>query len=401
MPPARPSRMPRRAHRRRLVALVAVGALASIAATCQAAKPPAPPPPPPPPSVYCHNTTPTSAAQYQAAFDGLRAANTAGWVANDGGLPVNLGNGRVLWMFGDTLIGAPPSGPVNLLGIANNGFVVQQGNCFTPMTEPIPDPGPERWIWPTGAVVEGNVLRVFGLHMRRTQAAPPFNFALVSLDVTTFSLPGLDRLGPRQSLPFPTTPSYGETVVVQGEYVYAYGQKRDENPIPDSFPIPTHYVARAKIGSVLTGPWEFWEGPPPSGDVWVPNQPVAAMPMVFDNPDDGNPVPTPLEGPLAGFAVGHNGGYVGSSFMIDVFSNDGVWSWDSTAPQGPWTRRPTPAVDVSHQNLHPDRHFAYGGRVVFNVPGSSPIGLWSTNHKSFNAVLANPNLYKVWFAPPG
>lgn len=82
---------------------MAVGALASIAATCQAAKPPAPPPPPPPPSVYCHPTTPTNAQQYQAAFDGLRAANTAGWVANDGGLPVKLPDGRVLWMFGDTI----------------------------------------------------------------------------------------------------------------------------------------------------------------------------------------------------------------------------------------------------------------------------------------------------------
>src|SRR4051794_38738302 len=55
--------------------------------------------PPDPPSVYCHDSTPSNAAGYQAAFNGLRAANTAGWIANDGGLPVALADGRVIWLF--------------------------------------------------------------------------------------------------------------------------------------------------------------------------------------------------------------------------------------------------------------------------------------------------------------
>src|SRR5262245_52401402 len=62
-----------------------------------------------PSSEYCHSRVPSSAADYQAAFDGMRAANTGGWIANDGGLPVPLADGRLIWLFGDTLIGSAPN----------------------------------------------------------------------------------------------------------------------------------------------------------------------------------------------------------------------------------------------------------------------------------------------------
>ena len=390
MPPAPPSRMPRRAHRRRLVALVAVGALASIAATCQAAKPPAPPPPPPPPSVYCHNTTPTSAAQYQAAFDGLRATNTAGWVANDGGLPVKLPDGRVLWMFGDTIIGAPPNGPVNVLGIANNGFVVQNGNCFTPMTEPIPDPPGGHWVWPTGAVVDGNRLRVLGFHMRKNpQFPPPFDFELVSIDVTTFSLPGLVRQSGPTDLPLPSDPTYGESLLVTDEFVYAYGHKQIDDKAE-------HYVARTPVNPVLDlNVWEFW-----SDGSWVLNDPGATRPMLFER--DGDATPTELEGPLAAFGVARNGArYLGSAFRVEAFFGDKfVETWDAAAPQGPWMLVNPPAADItSTQGALGPGQIAYGARLVLDLP-NGPLALWSTHNLSFDAVKQNPKLYKVWFAPP-
>ena len=394
--------METRRARHRLAALVAVGALASIAATCQAAKPPAPPPPPP--SVYCAPSPPDTADEYQAAFNGLRAANTAGWVASDGGLPVPLTDGRVVWLFGDTIIGAPANGPVNILEIRNNGFVVQNQNknCFTPTTtEPIPDPGTNQWIWPTGAVQpNASTLLVFGLHMRRG-GAPPFEFELQSIDVARFSLSNLNAPVSVTDLPLPHSPTYGETLLVDGNFVYAYGQTREATGIPNTFPVPKHYVARAQLGSVVDGPWRFWSGIPGLEDEgWVTN-PGLAAPMLFERPDDAIPGPSPVEGPLAGFAVGQNGSYVGSSFMIDAFSNDMIWTWDSAEPQGPWTRGVAPAIDIrdTHGPITLPERFAYGGRVVFNVQGS-PLGLWSTNHESLDAIRQNPAFYKVWFATP-
>ena len=337
--------------------------------------------------VYCHNSTPSNAAGYQAAFDGLRTANTAGWIANDGGIPVTLADGRTIWLFGDTLTGSPPT----IGDFANNGFVVQEGPCFRPVTEPIPDPAPDQFVWPTGAVQEGNTLLVVGFHMRRG-GVPPFDFELVNIAVALFSLPAL-TLQSVTDLPLPISPSYGENLLVEGQHVYVYGQTRE--PVPNNFPTPRHYVARAPLGGVLdASAWRFWQNVPAGQDPWSSNVAQDADPMLFDNSETG--------GPLAGFSVGFNGSYVGSAFPIDVFETDSIRTWSGAGPGGPWTRRPVPAVtgvNTWYGQLAFPTRFAYGGRIIFNVAGS-PIAQWSTNHESMSAILADGNYYKVWFATP-
>ncbi|MGH9031379.1 MAG: hypothetical protein ACRDY4_11205 [Acidimicrobiia bacterium] len=403
MSPDSISTMPRRA-RRRLIAVVAVGALASLAATCQAAKPPAPPPPSPPPSQYCHDTTPANAQQYQQAFDGLRATNTAHWVASDGGLPVPLQDGRVLWMFGDTILGSPPNGPLKSHILFNNGFVVQQENCFTPINEPIKDPGPNEWVWPTGAVQpNSNTLLVFGLHMQRG-GTPPFDFQLVSVDVARFSLSNLNAPVSVTPLPLPSSPSYGETLMFDNGFVYAYGHRLG------SFPFE-HYVARAQVNQLFNAnAWWFWydETPQIPDDEplegWKQADPDAADPMAFENGEPPLPlVPGIDEGPTAAFPVARTpaGGYVGSAFRLDAYGRDFIETWAGDEPQGPWILHDPPVVDITKPPYGPltEEQLAYGGRVVFGIDGA-PIALWSTNHESFDAVLANPNLYKVWFAQP-
>ena len=337
--------------------------------------------------MYCHTSTPSNAVEYQAAFDGLRSANTAGWIASDGGLPVDLADGRVIWLFGDTLIGSPPT----LRDFANNAFIVQTGACFRPMIEPIPDPAPGEFVWPRGAVEQGNRLLVVGTHMRKG-GTPPFDFELVNMEVAVFSLPGL-TLQSVTDLPLPISPTYGEDLLVQGQYVYAYGETRE--PVANNFPTPRHYVARAPVGDVLdTSAWRYWQNVPAGQDPWASSSAEDAEPMLFDNSE--------TDGPLAGLSVGFNGSYVGSAFPIDVFSTDTIVTWIGAGPGGPWTRRPIPAltgVDTWYGQLGYPTRFAYGGRVVFNIAGS-PIVQWSTNHESLDATLMDPNFYKVWFATP-
>ena len=226
----------------------------------------------------------------------------------------------------------------------------------------------------------------------RKGGTPPFDFQLVNIDVALFSLPGL-TLQSVTDLPLPALPTYGEDLLVEGQYVYAYGTTRQ--PLANNFPTPRHYVARAPLGSVLdASAWRFWQNVPAGQDPWASNAAQDADPMLFDNSATG--------GPLAGFSVGFNGSYVGSAFPIDVFATDTIVTWNGAGPGGPWTRRPIPAitgVNTRYGQLAFPTRFAYGGRVVFNVPGG-PIVQWSTNHESLDAVLADPNFYKVWFATP-
>ncbi|MGQ0805256.1 MAG: hypothetical protein ACT4PI_15510 [Actinomycetota bacterium] len=405
MPPLRSVVFFRRARRSRHAVAVALIAAAIVGAACQGTKAP-PIGPPPPPETYCAPAAPTNANEYYAAFEALRAANAGYFVASDGGIPIPLPAGRILWFFGDTVLGRwTPGSPVNpYLGLANNSFVYQYGNCFKPMIEAIPDlPGGD-WIWPTGAVEQGGVLRVFGQHMR--PAPGPFPFEFVEAVVLTYSLPGLTKQGPTYVLPVPKSPNYGETVFSDGTYVYAYGRIRQPGCCADH-----HFVARAPLGSFLSGGWEFWK----DDDILMAGDPsemwsaIAADrdPMAFES-DDLDMFLSEGEGPLAGFPVTPHGGgaFYGSALHFDLFPGDlEIWhsagSIAANKPAGPWDVDDQLAVNVPDYTAGGSGRYAYGGRVVLSLPGVvSPIALWSVNHESFDAVLNAPDLYKVIFATP-
>jgi hypothetical protein len=60
----------------------------------------------------------------------------------------------------------------------------------------------------------------------------------------------------------------------------------------------------------------------------------------------------------------------------------------------------TPAVEAGTvKGLLVPSQFAYGGRVLFDIQGA-PLAVWSVNHLSFDAILANLEVYKVRFAAP-
>lgn len=375
----------------------------AVAAACQPVKAPtteSSTPPAPPPPEYCAPTAPSNAQQYQSAFDALFAANTAGWVASDGGSPFTLPDGRILWMFGDTLtgrLGAGTNGAASLEKFASNGFIVQQDNCFKPRTEPVPRVG-NQWFWPTDAIVDGaNTLYVFGFRMK--PAPGPFPFDRVHMEVARFALPDLTYLG-RATLPHtgsPPTPTYGENVLVDGDTVYLYGHFKN-------FLAGRHYVARVPLSQLFTSSaWQFWNDddpmtPDPTDD-WLANPPGGADPIVFDDLSD----PPTIDGPGAGLYVAPNpvgGGLLGSAFPVDAFDKRFIETWAAGAPQGPFTLMPEPAFDIrtAHGTLT-DPRTAYGGRVVLDLP-DGPIAQWSIGHPSIDAILANPSLYRVWFRTP-
>jgi hypothetical protein len=385
------------------IAVAAVAAVA-VAASCT------PPPPPPPPTQYCAPAAPASPTAYNAAFDGLRGAGTR-WLASDGAVHAPLADGRVVWLFGDTIVGErQPNGAVAAgWRLLNNSIVVQSGACFAPLTagsrgneaEPIPDAAADEWSWPTAAVVEGTTLRVFTYHMRRTGSGV-FGFEQVRMEIASLSLPSLTFTG-THALPAwkpageTVPPSWASTGTSAGGYFYAYGRVRQAGPL---FPPDHHYVARVPVGQALTdSAWEFWTG---DATGWTGDA-TAAVALAFDDdPTDATPA-GPDRGPIAPLAVAPDGaGFLGSALDADVFSTT-IATWDATTPQGPWVRRAVAAdtsgtVDTDGPGPDgPADLFGYGGRVVLDLAGS-PMAIWSVNHPSLDAVLADPSRYRVWFA---
>src|SRR5260370_20457457 len=151
--------------------VLGVAALVTVAAACQ---PVAPDPPPQPVAQACVTSTPTTPTDYQTAFDHLRLTYTE-WASADGSIPIDLPDGRTVWLFSDTYVGKVPASGAIPPGsrIVRNSFVVQTGSCFAPLmggaplarSELIPNPASNAWYWPASCVVDGSLLRRFLWHL--------------------------------------------------------------------------------------------------------------------------------------------------------------------------------------------------------------------------------------------
>jgi len=381
--------------RRRDARRLQVGSLAALfaAAVLAGCLPVAPPSA----TQYCASSTPTSAAGYQSAFDSLRQTYT-GWVTADNAVPVNLPDGRVVWMFGDTYTGrANADGTIpGSDGLIHNSFVVQSGPCFAPLmggspatpSSSVPDPSPGQWYWPTAGVVDGGVLRVFLYHVEQgTGGAPGLNFSIVDMRLASFALPSLTLLGV-QPLPFPADPThpYGATVLSvpttssSPGYVYAYGATQGN---PDG---GNSYVARTPTGDVASGPWQFF-----TGTSWVAD-PNGAAPMWSGAP--ANPFFGSGAGPDAQlWVVPFDGGYLGTAEPIDAFSST-VAAWTSSSPAGPWTYFGSIAST-------PTSIPSYDAATRLNLPGTTaPVVEFSTNNGEFSGAAPTISGYGPHFVTP-
>ena len=314
----------------------------------------------------------------------LRSTYTE-WASADESVPINLPDGRVVWVFDDTSVGKVSSnGTLNASNtVVHNSFVVQTGACFAPRMggaplarrSLIPDPASNQWYWPTSGVVDttSNVLRVFMLHEQRTGSGA-FAFTLDDVDVATFSLPGITLLS-IQPLPFPSgnAKPYGETSFLNttdGD-VYLYGQASRNV-----------YAARAPVGQLLNpSAWTFASGNPNSPS-WGPAS--AATPLQWINIPNFDPghLLGSGTGPSADPSVINDGsGYLLTSKLANAFSND-VSVFTASSPAGPWTYYGQVA------NTQQAGTIAYGAYTQLTLPGTaSPTIVYNTNVSGF---VSNP-----------
>lgn len=206
----------------------------------------------------CTAPAPTTAAGYQAMFD---AKNDDGWSGGDQAASLALADGRVLWLFADTVQGAQ-RGRAYQAGsrMVHNSFLLQDGGCLTAVngpnrTELIPNHAGGDWYWPVSALVErGRLLVVVA---RTTRTGPgSLDFRSVGSSVAVFTLgtgtPVFERLAA-----MPTTDAeYGAALAAQGGWTYVYGT----NQVSGAFGRAVT-LARVPSGSFLEpSAWRYWSG---------------------------------------------------------------------------------------------------------------------------------------------
>ncbi|MFG1672847.1 fibronectin type III domain-containing protein [Micromonospora sp. NPDC049282] len=289
--------------------------------------------------------------------------NTSGrWSGADSTASVALPDGRVAWLFSDTMLGTvnadlsrPRSSPM-----INNSAVVQDGAALTATvhggntTSPqslIPSGVPGEWYWIADATVEGNSVRALVNRYKRTGEGS-LDVALTGTALATLALPGLTTTSVTE-LPLGSAIAWGAAVLEDGPWTYVYGSEyvaADQQRFA--------HLARVPAGG-LAGGWQFWTGTGWSG-------------AVADS----------ARLPLSGVGTAFGAQRVGDQYVIvtvqgNVTFGTQVIAYTAAAPTGPFSgpidlfTAPEPAarqgVIVYDARLHPE--LAPSGRLLvsYNV----------------------------------
>ena len=295
-------------------------------------------------------------------FDALRRGDTD-WCGADGGFPVEIGEGRTLWLFGDTFVGRmdPNTGALAPdWKIVHSSLVLQQGREWAVImggergnrTEIIPGDD-HTWYWPTAGVrADGKVwLFCWEVQTDPRLEGGVFDFQTVGTRIAEFELHESELNSQLEYVRLHEMPGsdaehpYGASAVVRDGFVYAYGYAGSGDE---------HYVART---TDITDPeaWEYWTGA--LTDDWSRAAWDRAEPMEFEGPAPKGQLRVLSSGRLQ--AVSKLG--MGS----------GVGLWSAEFPEGPWTyeEQVGSTTTTSHQLSYDAFIVGHGSdaRLVYSV----------------------------------
>lgn len=303
------------------------------------------------------------------------------WRAADVGLTVRLGDGRTLWVFGDTA----RSGEYRPRFVSSSALVTD-GRCtvqWVDETGGFIGNSPGSVCWPSSmAVLPARSYDdvVIGCSRVRRTSTDIFGFDYLGLSIATLRVPHggvgtrpvVTAIGP--DLDDPTQINWGTALLPVGDQMYIYGTRASAAPgSPRSL-----LLARVGVGAVATrSAWTFWDG-----QGWVADEHRAAA-VIGTDPGVSQALTVHQRGNTY-LAVSKKGGDL----------TDTVALWRAPAPQGPWTLGPETKFPyeagklVSYQPLgHPDIPLA-GGRLLVSV---------SRVAKSVDDLLAKPKTSRPIF----
>jgi hypothetical protein len=316
---------------------------------------------------WCSSQT-TCPGTFNRVADYQHALDTTGplWEGSDGGTIIDLGDGRRIWLFGDTYLG--PSGTTNLLPgfrLVHNTIAVQQAGCIefrtggagTFTTSYFAEPAPDEWYWPLDGVVDRHAGLVYVTVMHLRTAPGPAGFGWREVDTRLIAL-DYHSLVPLFTRPMPRTALllWGASMTQTGDTIYVYARGGDK---------PRQYVARTTFGHLLDGAWDYW-----NGHAWS-SQPLVGQ-LKFRTAIGG-----PDAGPTPAVTVDQYGsGYLASAKRCDILCPD-LTAWYASSPQGPWYAVNANGGALLTTTPRLARQVTYGGHLMQTRAGW--IGVWSSN----------------------
>lgn len=335
------------------------------------------------PAAPTQGTIMPTVAQLNSVVSG---ADLTYWQAGDIGASARLKDGRLVWIFGDT-IRRSGVGP----GMVANSMLITSGLCLSQLMPTargpiIPDvePGVVRWPMSVTVVEDRGVEKIviFTGRIRRGSGTDVWGFRYLGSDAVTFTVkagkaPQLDEILPlTPDLDSANQVNWGSASMVSGGYIYVYGT---ELPKGTAFG-RSLLVGRSPLANPTNkGTWQFWDG-----KTWQAD-PLKAVPVI---PAVGGVSQTLSVDEIDGafVAVSKKDGDLGST----------VATWTSKAPVGPWTR----AAALEAPFLTGKDEFAYAPLAHPEVPladGKLLVSI-SRNTTDLARLKQNPEIGRPRFA---
>ncbi len=328
------------------------------------------------------------------SFNRMINTDGPGWASSDGTFSIPIGDGRVLWLFGDTLMNTvQPDGSMHRNGdFIRNSAAVQTENTFTTLargTASNPDDflhptQPDQWYWPASGIVEGDTITLF-MHRLRKDGEGAWNFAgdgtdMLKLDRNTLGTVAKFDLGTRTvDDPGAAPIGWGTSIIEHNGHSYIYGmedRKEQKNELGEVV-VPAArfaYVARCPQGQIGSGDWEYWDGKGWSNDH------QKAEPIADGVSNSFTVLKTP-----SGFSL----------VSQELYFSSGLASRSASSPEGPFS-------DWKHVHDGPpkrDDQISYNALVhpEFTVDGKLLVS-WNMNLQSIGLPTPDTNhLYRPVF----
>jgi len=211
---------------------------------------------------------------------GLLSPRDPRWLGADGAISVDMGEGAILWLFGDTWLEPEPG----KLAMVSNSLGIQENGCSEPFV-PHWTHGPkaafplaegQMWLWPGGGLVENGTL--FLLFHRVERIGPsPWDFRVRGSEFLVIPNP---RGPPGQwrwrSVPIPWARDDllpGSSPLVHGSHLLFFATR----PSTKGRELIVARIERSRMRQLdLEGGWEFFAG----GERWSCNS--AEAKALFD-----------------------------------------------------------------------------------------------------------------------
>lgn len=307
----------------------------------------------------------------------------------DVGVSAELGDGRSIWSFGDTLRDKKFSGA----GFVRNSMLLVEPDCLRVVLPEsggaiIPDRKDGVGYWPmsvTSLDKPGYALVVVAAQrVHTTDSGNVFGFEALGPAIAQFVVPdggvpqlisvtdiGADDADTRR-------PMWGAAAAVSGEWLYLYGTAREPNP-----PLGTGFalhLARVEPDHVADPDrWSYWDGSGWSSRARSSSELIPA--------DDG------VSQTLSVFE--RDGRWYAFS-KSDEFLGDDLVFWTSSSPTGPFRAQPPVGTLPSGAARGELRYMPLAHPDILEQPGSVIVS-YSRNSTDFGSVLRNPLLYRPKF----